>query len=87
MTGILDGLRVIEGSAFVAAPSAGMTLAQMGAEVIRIETSKRQDLMRFLDYTSFFFCHNNRSKKSATFNVAKPEGSPWCGGWPARPTS
>jgi 2-methylfumaryl-CoA isomerase len=35
--GILDGLRVIEGSAFVAAPLAGMTLAQMGADVIRFD--------------------------------------------------
>jgi benzylsuccinate CoA-transferase BbsF subunit len=31
--------------------------------------------MRFLDYTSWFFCHNNRSKMSATFNLGKPEGS------------
>ena len=33
----LDGLRVIEGSAFVAAPSGGMTLAQLGADVIRFD--------------------------------------------------
>ena len=33
----LDGLRVVEGSAFVAAPSGGMTLAQLGAEVIRFD--------------------------------------------------
>ncbi len=33
----LDGMRVIEGSAFVAAPSGGMTLAQLGAEVIRFD--------------------------------------------------
>jgi len=32
MKGILSGLRVIEGSAFVAAPLGGMTLAQLGAE-------------------------------------------------------
>ena len=37
MNGMLRGLRVIEGSAFIAAPSAGMTLAQMGAEVIRFD--------------------------------------------------
>src|SRR3989304_4274200 len=37
MAGMLSGLRVIEGSAFVAAPSAGMTLAQMGADVIRFD--------------------------------------------------
>ncbi|HEX4307269.1 MAG TPA: CoA transferase [Solirubrobacterales bacterium] len=35
--GILSGLRVVEGSAFVAAPLGGMTLAQLGAEVIRID--------------------------------------------------
>jgi 2-methylfumaryl-CoA isomerase len=37
MTDILKGLRVVEGSAFVAVPLAGMTLAQMGAEVIRFD--------------------------------------------------
>jgi 2-methylfumaryl-CoA isomerase len=35
--GILDGLQVIEGSAFVAAPLGGMTLAQLGADVIRFD--------------------------------------------------
>jgi len=35
--GILKGLRVVEGSAFVAAPLGGMTLAQLGAEVIRFD--------------------------------------------------
>ena len=37
MKGLLDGLRVVEGSAFVAAPLAGMTMAQMGADVIRVD--------------------------------------------------
>src|SRR5579884_3241761 len=35
--GILSGLRVIEVSAFVAAPLAGATLAELGADVIRID--------------------------------------------------
>jgi len=35
--GILEGLRIIEGSAFVAAPLGGMTLAQLGADVIRFD--------------------------------------------------
>ena len=35
--GILDGLSVVEGSAFVAAPLGGMTLAQLGADVIRFD--------------------------------------------------
>ncbi|MBA2346947.1 MAG: CoA transferase [Solirubrobacterales bacterium] len=37
MTGVLGGLQVIEGSAFVAAPLGGMTLAQLGADVIRFD--------------------------------------------------
>ncbi len=37
MAGILEGMRVVEGSAFVAVPLAGMTLAQMGADVIRFD--------------------------------------------------
>lgn len=37
MAGILSGLRVVEGAAFVAAPSGGMTLAQLGADVIRFD--------------------------------------------------
>ena len=37
MAGILEGMRVIEGSAFVAAPLGGMTMAQLGADVIRFD--------------------------------------------------
>ena len=33
MAGVLNGMRVVEGSAFVAVPLAGMTLAQMGADL------------------------------------------------------
>ncbi len=71
----LEGVRVLDFGWNWAGPMAGQLLADMGAEVIRVETSKRQDLMRFLDYTSFFFCHNNRSKRSVTINVATPEGA------------
>jgi crotonobetainyl-CoA:carnitine CoA-transferase CaiB-like acyl-CoA transferase len=70
----LEGVRVLDFGWNWAGPMAGQLLADMGAEVIRVETSKRQDLMRFLDYTSWFFCHNNRSKMSATFNLASPDG-------------
>jgi crotonobetainyl-CoA:carnitine CoA-transferase CaiB-like acyl-CoA transferase len=71
----LEGVRVLDFGWNWAGPMAGQLLADMGAEVIRVETSKRQDLMRFLDYTSWFFCHNNRSKKSVTINVASAEGA------------
>ncbi|MDP6978070.1 MAG: CoA transferase [Myxococcota bacterium] len=73
-TRALEGVRVLDFGWNWAGPMAGQLFADMGAEVIRVETSKRQDLMRFLDYTSWFFCHNNRSKMSATFNLGLPEG-------------
>ena len=37
MFDILRGLRIVEGTAFVAAPLCGMTLAQLGADVIRFD--------------------------------------------------
>jgi len=73
--GALDGVRVLDFGWNWAGPMAGQLLADMGAEVIRMETSLRLDNMRAFDYASIFFCHNNRSKKAATFNVADPRGS------------
>ncbi|MFN4282235.1 MAG: CoA transferase [Alphaproteobacteria bacterium] len=83
MSGILSGLRVIEGSAFVAAPLGGMTLAQMGAEVIRFDP-----IGGGLDYgrwplvqnkgaeagASLFWAGLNKGKKSICLDLAKPEG-------------
>ena len=37
MDQLLTGMRIVEGSAFVAAPLGGMTLAQLGADVIRFD--------------------------------------------------
>jgi 2-methylfumaryl-CoA isomerase len=37
MQAILKGMRIVEGSAFIAAPMCGMTLAQLGADVIRFD--------------------------------------------------
>jgi 2-methylfumaryl-CoA isomerase len=78
MSGILAGLRVIEASAFVAAPLGGMTLAQMGADVIRIDTPGGG-----LDYrrwpvnerdVSLFWCGLNKAKRSVCIDFTKPEG-------------
>lgn len=77
-TGILSGMRVIEGSAFVAAPLGGMTLAQLGAEVIRFDPlgggldSKRWPVTK--DGTSLFWAGMNKGKKSIAIDIAKPEG-------------
>lgn len=78
-TGILAGLRVIEGSAFVAAPLGGMTLAQLGAEVIRFDP-----IGGGLDYgrwplapesgASLFWAGLNKGKKSIAVDFRRDEG-------------
>lgn len=71
----LDGVRVLEFGWNWAGPMCGQLLADMGAEVIRIETAGRQDEMRFRDHASWFFCNTNRSTLSTTINVAGDEGA------------
>jgi 2-methylfumaryl-CoA isomerase len=76
--GILSGMRVVEAAAFVAAPLGGMTLAQMGADVIRIDTlGGGLDYRRWPvteDNTSLFWCGLNKSKRSVALDLAQPEG-------------
>ena len=75
---VLDGLRVIEGSAFVAAPLGGMTLAQLGADVIRFDAIgggidyHRWPVMP--DGTSLFWAGMNKGKRSIAVDVRRPEG-------------
>lgn len=76
--GILSGMRVVEAAAFVAAPLGGMTLAQMGADVIRIDTiGGGLDYRRWPvteDDTSLFWCGLNKSKRSVALDLQRPEG-------------
>lgn len=76
--GVLSGLRVVEAAAFVAAPMGGMTLAQMGADVIRIDTlGGGLDYRRWPvteDGTSLFWCGLNQSKRSVALDLSSPEG-------------
>jgi 2-methylfumaryl-CoA isomerase len=78
MAGVLDGLRVIEGSAFVAVPLAGMTLAQMGAEVIRFDRiGGGLDAHRWpvtSEGKSLFWAGLNKGKKSFAVNLSDPRG-------------
>jgi 2-methylfumaryl-CoA isomerase len=78
MTGILEGLTVVEGSAFVAAPLGGMTLAQLGADVIRFD-----DLGGGLDHTrwplaaggqSLFWAGLNKGKRSLRVDLRSQAG-------------
>jgi 2-methylfumaryl-CoA isomerase len=76
--GALDGLRVIEGSAFVAAPLGGMTLAQMGADVIRFDNiGGGIDFHRWPetpDGQSLFWAGMNKGKRSLAVDVRSDEG-------------
>ncbi|MEC9362977.1 MAG: CoA transferase [Pseudomonadota bacterium] len=75
---VLKGLRVVEVSAFVAAPLGGMTLAQLGAEVIRIDPpGGGLDYRRWPvtdDGASLFWAGLNKSKRSVAIDITRPEG-------------
>jgi len=75
---LLQGLRVVEGSAFVAAPLGGLTLAQLGADVIRFDT-----IGGGLDYqrwpvteegVSLYWAGLNKGKRSIAIDLSRPEG-------------
>jgi 2-methylfumaryl-CoA isomerase len=76
--GILAGLRVVEGSAFVAAPLGGMTLAQLGAEVIRFDQiGGGLDHGRWplaADGQSLFWAGLNKGKRSIAIDLHSEEG-------------
>ena len=78
MNGILSGMRVVEGSAFVAIPLAGMTLAQMGADVIRFDRLEggldagRWPVTR--DGKSLFWAGMNKGKRSVAVDLSSPRG-------------
>ena len=77
-TAPLDGLTVLEVSSFVAAPLGGLTLAQLGADVIRIDpVGGGADLRRWPlapSGTSFYWTGLNKGKRSVTLNFRDPEG-------------
>jgi 2-methylfumaryl-CoA isomerase len=74
----LTGLTVVEVSSFVAAPLCGMTLAQLGARVIRIDpVGGASDVQRWplaADGTSIYWTGLNKGKRSATIDLRSPEG-------------
>ncbi len=78
MNGILEGMRVVEGSAFVAAPLGGMTLALMGADVIRFDPiGGGLDYHRWPvndDEVSLFWHGLNKGKRSIQVDLRNPQG-------------
>lgn len=78
MVKILEGLRIVEGAAFVAAPLAGMTLAQMGADVIRFDRIRGgldNDRWPVTDKgRSLFWAGLNKGKRSLAVDMTTPQG-------------
>ena len=78
MNRILQGLRIVEGSAFVAAPLCGMTLAQQGADVIRFDPLEGGlDAHRWpltAAGRSLYWVGLNKGKRSIAVDTRTPEG-------------
>lgn len=74
----LAGLRVIDISTYVAGPSGGMTLAQLGADVIRVDPLGGAPDMRRLAHNSrgrsLYWASLNRGKRSLEVDLASEEG-------------
>jgi crotonobetainyl-CoA:carnitine CoA-transferase CaiB-like acyl-CoA transferase len=82
MTAPLQGIRVIELARILAGPWAGQTLADLGADVIKVEAPEGDDTRRwgppFIeregDRSAAYFHSTNRGKRSITCDFSKPEG-------------
>jgi crotonobetainyl-CoA:carnitine CoA-transferase CaiB-like acyl-CoA transferase len=71
----LAGLRVVEFTHMVMGPTCGMVLADMGAEVIKVEPIDGDRTRHLLGAGAGFFPMFNRNKKSIAINLHTPEGA------------
>ena len=71
----LAGLRVVEFTHMVMGPTCGMVLADMGAEVIKVEPIEGEGTRRLLGAGAGFFPMFNRNKKSIGIDLRRPEGA------------
>ena len=75
---LLQGVRVVELTTYVAAPSAGRILADWGAECIKVEAPPRGDTTRFAvplpGMRPLAYDIHNANKKSIALNLKTPEG-------------
>ena len=71
----LTGLRVVEFTHMVMGPTCGMVLADMGAEVIKVEPIEGDRTRHLLGSGAAFFPLFNRNKKSIAINLHAPDGA------------
>lgn len=78
--GALSGITVLELSRVLAGPWCGMTLADLGADVIKLEAFEGDDTRGlgppFLDGMSAYFACCNRNKRSLAINLRAPAARP-----------
>ncbi|MBM3277562.1 MAG: CoA transferase [Candidatus Handelsmanbacteria bacterium] len=78
MKGLLDGVRVLDFTRVLAGPYAAMVLADLGAQVIKVELPSAGDEARgfgpFQQGESAYFTSVNRGKKSLTLDLRTPRG-------------
>ena len=70
----LDGIRVVEFTHMVMGPTCGMVLADMGAEVIKVEPIDGDRTRHLLGAGAGFFPMFNRNKKSIALDLRSPAG-------------
>ncbi|QKV53885.1 CaiB/BaiF CoA transferase family protein [Comamonas antarctica] len=70
----LQGLRVVEFSHMVMGPTCGMVLADLGAEVIKVEPVEGDRTRHLLGAGAGFFPMFNRNKKSIALDLRHPDG-------------
>jgi crotonobetainyl-CoA:carnitine CoA-transferase CaiB-like acyl-CoA transferase len=71
----LKGLRVVEFTHMVMGPTCGMVLADLGAEVIKVEPIDGEGTRRLLGAGAGFFPMFNRNKKSIGIDLKQPDGA------------
>jgi crotonobetainyl-CoA:carnitine CoA-transferase CaiB-like acyl-CoA transferase len=69
-----EGIRVVEFTHMVMGPTCGMVLADLGAEVIKVEPPTGDNTRRLLGSGAGFYPLFNRNKKSLVLDLQSPEG-------------
>ena len=70
----LDGVRVVEFAHMVMGPSCGLVLADLGAEVIKVEPLEGDNTRRLMGAGAGFYPIFNRNKKSLAVDLKRAEG-------------